>query len=168
MQNGRHRFYNFAMDTLDPNYLLEKLDVVFSSPKCAAKPKVASDFVLRNVEEGSCRYYYAHEYNTILERSKLVATTEDLTKIKKLLSNTDIIELCTRERANTKWKLCRSTKATLFAKLPKLVPMGCKDIVLPDSLLKTHANKSSTLEENTRKPYKDNKCPFRALALHLH
>ena len=104
MENRRHGVYNFAMNTLDPKCSLEKLDVVFESLKCATRLDVAFDFVLKNVESGSCRYYYAHEINTLLGRSKLVATTEDLTKIKNLLSNTDVIESCTRERANTKWK----------------------------------------------------------------
>ena len=37
MENGKYRDYNFAMDTLVPKYLMEKLDVVFDSLKCAAK-----------------------------------------------------------------------------------------------------------------------------------
>ena len=64
--------------------------------------------MLKNVE-GSCRYYYAHENITLVERSKLVATTKDLTKIKNLLSNTDVIESCTRKRANTKRKFYKLT-----------------------------------------------------------
>ena len=55
MENGRHRFYNFAMDILDAKYLLEKLDVVFDSLKCAANLDVAFAFVLKNVEDGNCR-----------------------------------------------------------------------------------------------------------------
>ena len=43
MENGRHRVY-FAMDTLDPKYLLEKLDVVVDSLNCAARLKVELSF----------------------------------------------------------------------------------------------------------------------------
>ena len=46
--------------------------------------------------------------------------------------------------------------------------MGCKDAVLPESLLKNHTVNCLTYEQNTKKPYKDNLCLFRALALHLH
>ena len=56
METGRHRISNFAIDTLDPKNLIEKLDVVFDSLKCAAKLNVAFNFVLRNVEDKSCRY----------------------------------------------------------------------------------------------------------------
>ena len=55
MENGRDRVNNFAMDTLDPEYLLEELDVLFDSFKCAAKLIVAFGFVLKNVGDGSCR-----------------------------------------------------------------------------------------------------------------
>ena len=97
MENRRHRVYNFAMDTQDPKCLLEKLDVVFDSLKRAAKLIVAFGFVLKNVEDGGCRYKYAQENITLMERSILVATTEDLTKSKNLLSKTCVIESCTRE-----------------------------------------------------------------------
>ena len=53
-ENGRHRVYNFGTDTLDRNYLWQKLDVVFDSLKCAAKLNVAFGFVLKNVEDASC------------------------------------------------------------------------------------------------------------------
>ena len=115
IENGRQRVYNFAMVTLDLKYLLKMLDVVFGSLKCAAKPNVAFGFVLKNVRDGNFKYSYAHENNTLLERSKLVVTTEDLTKIRNLLRQIDVIELCTRERANTIWKIDKLTNATTFA-----------------------------------------------------
>ena len=46
--------------------------------------------------------------------------------------------------------------------------MGCKDSVLPEPLLKNQKVNCLTFEKNTRKPYNDNLCFFRALALHLH
>ena len=46
--------------------------------------------------------------------------------------------------------------------------MGCKDAVLPESLLRNPSINCLTYEQNTRKTYVDNLCLFRALALHLH
>ena len=46
--------------------------------------------------------------------------------------------------------------------------MGCKDAVLPESLLRNRSINCLTFEKNKRKPYNDNFCLFRALALHLH
>ena len=46
--------------------------------------------------------------------------------------------------------------------------MGCKDTVLPEPLLRNHNVNCLISERNTRQPYNDNLCLFRALALHLH
>ena len=150
---GRHKVYNFAMDTLDPKVSLQKLDIKFDSLKCAAKLNVAFGFVLKSVEDRNCRYYHAPENKTLLGRFELVATTEDLTKVKNLLSHTDVRELCTRERANTKWKFHKLTNVKEFAALLKGVPMGCKDTVLPNPTIENHSVKCFTFEENAQRPY---------------
>ena len=103
----------------------------------------------------------------LMERSKLVATTEHLTKVKSLLSNTGIIELCARNEPTQNGNL-QADNCYIFAALLKDVPVGCKDTVLPDPLLKTSSVKCLIFEENTRKPYNDNLCLFRAFALHFH
>ena len=45
--------------------------------------------------------------------------------------------------------------------------MSCKVSVLPGPLLKNQNVNCLTFKENTRKPHKDNRCLFRAVALHL-
>ena len=60
------------------------------------------------------------------------------------------------------------TNLTVFAVLLKDVPMGCKNAVLPEPLLRNGTINCLTYEENTRQPYNDNLCLFRAPALHLH
>ena len=59
------------------------------------------------------------------------------------------------------------TNFTVFAILLKDVPMGCKNAVLPEPLLKNHTINCLTLEEKTRQPYNDILCLIHALALHL-
>ena len=44
--------------------------------------------------------------------------------------------------------------------------MGCGNAVLPEPLLKNGTINCLTYEENTRQPYNDNLCLFRALPLH--
>ena len=80
----------------------------------------------------------------------------------------DIIDLCTRERANTKWKSYKLTKVTVFAALLKDTPMVCKDTVLPETLLRKCNVSCLTFERNTSQPHKDRLCVFRALALHMN
>ena len=88
--------------------------------------------------------------------------------MKDFLKQTDVIESCSRERMNTEWKFHKLTNLTVFAALLKDVPMGCKNAVLPKPLLRNGTINCLTYEQNTRQPYKDNLCLFRALAPHLH
>ena len=94
-------------------------------------------------------------------------THDDLAKLKDFLKKTDVIVSCSLERMNTKWMFYKLTNFTVFAALLKDFPMGCKNAVLPEPLLKNHTNNCLTYGENTRQPYNDNLCLFRALALHL-
>ena len=168
MENGRHRVFNFAMSSFDISLLNEKLDYVFKELKCSTKVNLAFGFFLKNIEDGMCRYFYDHENNNIMERSKLVCTQADINNLKDRMQKKDIVDICTRQRSNTKWKFNKLTNLTIFASLLKGVPVGCKDTVIPEPLLKNHNVNCLTFERNTRQSYNDNLCLFRPLALQLH
>ena len=168
IQKGRHSVFNFAVNNLTAQVIEEKLDRVLDKLKCVAKLNLALGFILKNIEDGKFRYFYAHENNTLLEQSKLVSNKNVMAKLKEILKKTDVIESCTKERSNTKWRFFKLTNLTFFAALLRDIPIGCKDAVLPKSLLRNRSINCLTFEKNTIKPYNDNLCLFRALALHLH
>ena len=114
LENGRHRVFNFAMSTFDLILLNDKLDCVFKELKCAAKVNLAFGLVLKNVEDGSSRYLYAHKNSTVMESSKLVCTRADMTNLKDRMQRIDIVDICTRERANTKWNFLQTYKYNNF------------------------------------------------------
>ena len=97
-----------------------------------------------------------------------MCTLDDLAKLKDFLYKTDVMESCSRERLNTRWRFYKLTNLTVFAVLFKDVPVGCKNAVLPEPLLINHTINCLTYEENTRQPNNGNLCIFRALALHMH
>ena len=167
-ERARHKVFNYALETLDETIKNEKLDHFFNMLKCAAKVKLAFGFVLKNIEDGGFRFFYEHENNTLLDRSKLVCSHDDLAKLKEFINKTDVIESCSRERTNTKWRFYKLTNLTVFAALLKDVPMGCKNAVLPEPLLRNGTINCLTYEESTRQPYNDNLCLFHALDLPLH
>ena len=156
------------MSSSDISLLNKKLDYAIKELKCAAKVHHAFGFVLKNIQDGVCRYFNAHENSTFMERSKLVCTRADLTNLKDRTQKMDIVNFCTRERANTKWKFYKLTNLTIFASLPKDVPIGCKVTVLLEPLLRNRNENCLIFQRNTLQPYNDNLCLFRELALHLH
>ena len=160
--------FNFPVNNLTAQVIEEKLDRVLDKLKCVAKLNLALGFNLKNIEDGKFRHFHAHENNSLLEQSKLVSNEDDMAKLKEILKKTDVIESCTKERSNTKWRFFKLKNLTIFAAPPKDIPMGCKDAVLPESLLRNRSITCLTYEQNTKKPYKDNLCLFKALALHLH
>ena len=132
------------------------------------KENAAFGSILKVIEHGGFRYFYAHENITLLDRSKLVCTHDDLSKLKDFPNKTDVIEFCNRKRMNTRWMLYKLTNLTIFKALLKEVPMGCRNAVLPEPLLRNGTINCLTHQENTRQTYNDKLCLFRALALYLH
>ena len=168
LQRARRKVFNYAVETVNETIVKEKHDHFFNNLKYAAKVNLAFGFISKTIEDGGFRYFFSRENNTLLDRSKLVCTHDDLAKLKGFLNKTDVIESCSRERPNTKWRFYKLTNLTVFAALLKDVPMGCRNAILTEPLLKNHTINCVTYEENTRQPYKDNLCPFRAIALLLH
>ena len=162
---GRQHVFNFASTNVTPKFLREKIQQVFESLLCAAKVNLALGFVLRNVEDGSYRFFYAHENSLLLERSLLIANKEDMTEFQQRLDDLNIVELSTRERSSTKWKLLFTTNVTIFAALLKSVPVGCKDILLPPNLVKRSDVNCLTYKSNKER-YNDNLCLLRAVCMH--
>ena len=138
IENGRYRSFNFAVSSFDMSLLNDKLDYVFKELRCAAKVNLAFEFVLKNNADGMCIYFYAHESNTIMERSKLVCTRADMINMESRMQKMDIVDIYTRERTNTRWNFNKPTSLTIFASLLKDVLMSSKDTVLPESFLKNH------------------------------
>ena len=60
------------MFKLDTKKINEKEEEVFNKLDSAAKIDIALGFVLRNIETGEYRYFYAHENNTLFEISHLL------------------------------------------------------------------------------------------------
>ena len=125
MDNERHKLFNFQMSKLDTKIINEKLGEVLNNLDSAAKINIALGFVLRNIETGEYRYFYAHENNTLFEKSHLFCTKADLITIRGKVEKFDIVEQCTQERQNTKWRFKLITNVTIFAALLKNIPMGC-------------------------------------------
>ena len=68
---------------------------------------------------------------------------------------------------NTKRRFYKLIYLTVFATLLKDFPIGCKNAVPPEPLLRNGTINCLTYEESTRQPHNDNLCLFRALTLHL-
>ena len=87
LQKGRRSVFNFAVNNLTAQVIEKKLDRVLDKLKCVAKLDLALGFVLKNIEDGKFRYFYAHENNTLMEQSKLVSNKDDMPKLRDFEEN---------------------------------------------------------------------------------
>ena len=83
---------------------------------------LALGFILKNIENEKLNNFYAHENNILFGQSKLVSNGDGMLKLKEI-SKTDVIESCTNERSNTKWRFFKLTNLTKFAILLRDIPM---------------------------------------------
>ena len=150
IQKGRHSAFNSSVKNLTAQVVEEKLDRVLDKLRCVAKLNLVLGFNLKIIKDGKFIYFYAHENNTLLEQSKLVSNKDDMVKLKEILKKTDVIESCTKERPNTKWRFFELTTLTIIAALLRDIPMGCKDAFLPESLLRNPSINCLTDEQNTK------------------
>ena len=59
IQKKRHSVFNFAVNNLTAQVIEEKFVRVLDKLKCVAKINLALDFILKNIEDGKFRYFYA-------------------------------------------------------------------------------------------------------------
>ena len=146
LRNELYACQHFLTDTKMENLVNEKLDQVLEKLDCAASINIALGFVLRYIETGEYRYFYAHENNTLFDKSILLCTKTDLTTIQNKVNKQD----------------------TIFAALVKNLSMGCPDSVIPEPLLRNNHVNCLISDGHTQQPCNDNLCLFRALAVPLH
>ena len=85
LQKRRHSVFNFVVNHLTAQVIEEKMHRFLDKLKCAAKLSLVLGFILKNIEDGKFRYFYAHENNTLLEQPKFVGNKDDMAKMKEIL-----------------------------------------------------------------------------------
>ena len=128
LEQGDHVTFNFALAPFSIKKLHSKLDDVIGHLKYAAKINVASGFVMKNIEDSSCRFAYPQGKNSMLEKYKLLITGDDLEHFKGMIA-AKMSTACTRGMVDTKWQFLKLTKVTVFAVLLKNMPYGCRNAV---------------------------------------
>ena len=76
-ERPRNKAFNHAVDTVNETIVNKKPDQFFKNLKYAAIVNQAFGFILKNIKDGGFRYVYAHENNTLKDRSKFVCTHDD-------------------------------------------------------------------------------------------
>ena len=161
--------YNRRLTSLDMRDLHDQLFLLFDQQTTAAfKVNVSFDFVLREKENNRLRYYHSSNNccGRYLEEPSLITNRDDFESFLERIREPDILQWAVAQRPNSDWVCEHVTNATFF--LNRIVdhPIGCVGIVLPPHIKRNKSIIGLETDGNGR-PYIDNLCLFRCLALHL-
>ena len=157
-------------DPVDDDFettLGDKVAAVWNSWPWSCKMNMSVGCVLTHKNDGRFRYFHSSSNNaTLLERSKFVSRESDLDDVLDELTSMDLAQKATSLRPNTEWKLHALTNLTFyFTKLKGVGRVGAGDIVLPNRIRGSRSIVCLTRNKHTGRPYDDNLCFFRCLAL---
>ena len=161
--------YNRRLTSLDMRDLHDQLFLLFDQQTTAAfKVNVSFGFVLREKENNRLRYYHSSNNccGRYLEEPSLITNRDDFESFLERIREPDILQWAVAQRPNSDWVCEHVSNATFF--LNRIVdhPIGCVGIVLPPHIKRNKSIIGLETDGNGR-PYIDNLCLFRCLALHL-
>ena len=159
-----------------PNFS-EILRPVFEQAETRFKIQVSNGFILRKTtdddddddddeeEEEKFRYFHACENNAALfDDPQVINNDNDFEKFMNDLSEKDHLEHARQERPNTKYSVEKITNTSFYIYPMADFPMGSGDTPLPAYFSKCRGLHTLRNDKNG-KPYTDQKCFFRCLAL---
>ena len=159
--------HNFRLLSLESAYIAELVKGIFDKQKNIFKINVAFGFVLKNNETGELKYHYSSSNTRVLTAPFFVQNREDFLSFLEKLLQQDPLEYARLQRPNSKWVVDLVTNMTLYIFRIPNHPIGAKNIELPAYIQGNQAIISLTHDRNNKgKPYRDNLCFFRCLALH--
>ena len=126
----------------------------------------AFGFILRNTETGALQYHHpSANNNLVFEQPFLIATPDDLERAVQEINNIDFLEWVLQQRPNSKWVVDLVTNITWFITKIRDHPIG-RGKYLPGYIVDSIGITPLDRNTQTGKPYEDNLCFFRCLALH--
>ena len=157
--------YNIRVsETFTFDTLTDRLKRVYQQQRNAFKVNISFNFVLRNIETGELRLFYASNNTSVLDAPMLVNNARTFRHFIDVLEAIDIFEWSRRQRPNSKEVFCSLVQALVTVTRLNF-PIG-RPSQLPPSVINNESIIALAFDCHTGEPYDDNLCLFRCLALH--
>ena len=165
-RNRLQDWYNFRLSTISPTALREQLSRIFTDQPTVFKVNFSFGFILRNTETGALQYHHPSANNhLVLEQPFLISSPDDLERLYQQIAEIDFLEWVRQQRPNSKWVVDLITNVTWFVWKIRDHPIG-RGKYLPGYIADNYGLDALENNVKTGKPYEDNLCFFRCLALH--
>lgn len=159
--------YNFFWDpSEDAPQWRDQLLQMFHQQRFRFKINYSHSFLLRNRQNDELSFYHASvNNNSVLDTPRLVRDFRDFVSFLEELENTDILDHVRKQKPNSKYTV-QAIMATSFYIYPVGFHIGCCSEDLPQATLYNKHIYCLQSDPLRKKPYTDNLCFFRCLALH--
>ncbi|XP_033729182.1 uncharacterized protein LOC117318295 isoform X1 [Pecten maximus] len=153
--------YNFPVEHLSIEALENQMLHIFRQQSNTFKVNLSFGFALTDIE-GSMRYFYPHNNETVLDQPMLISELRDVRRLIDRLRETDLLATVFSQRPSTKWRVYRVTNVRWTVTRTSF-PLGAQ-VTLPDFIKNLNSVINLTHDRNTGRPFTDNLCIFRCLA----
>ena len=171
---------NLRLPELNLESLLPQLWDLFRNQTTAFKINLSFGFILRNIENGELRYFHSSHNNArMLPQPMWIHHLQDFENFLQFITQQDLLEWVKQQRPNSKWMVMSVTNVTFYInKLPqhpigglqqqqqKKKKMVTKDETTIIEYLKRNKGLVFLSNNHHGKPYEDNLCFFRVVAIH--
>ena len=158
--------YNFPLTNgFTLQQLSTQLNSIFEEQSQTFRLNMAFGYILRNIDNGTYRYFRANHTDQISERPWSVSSAADVAEIETELQSLNITDYILRQRPNTKWTPHLITNVTYWV-TPTGFTLGVGQIELPKYLVSSKFLTSLTHYKG--RAYVDRLCAFRCLTFHKH
>ena len=157
--------YNFRINRdFTYEHMHDHMRNIYTSNQNVFKLNITFGFILKNIEDDSYRYFYAHNNEGIFPSPYTVSNTDDLIQLFRKINQIDILQSIFKQRPNSKWKVHMLTniRYVVFKLIDKTLGMG----VVPEYIKNKKCIISLDINPSTKLPYTDYYCAFRCLAFH--
>ena len=132
-QDTEYSVFNYAIENFNTKTVEEGLAHLFNKIKWAAKVNIALDSIEKKRWRFQIDLRTRKQYTAV---SIIICVHHGRNGQTKRQNKTHVIKCWSWERMNTKWMVYKLSNLTVFAALLTDVLMGCKNVVLPEALLK--------------------------------
>ncbi|KAL5018801.1 hypothetical protein ScPMuIL_004523, partial [Solemya velum] len=160
-----HSVYNVPIDNaFTVDQLTSAAHDIYDRQNRAFRLNLEIGMILVHTETGDYRYFKPFSNEKLFQRPIYVSKRSDLKRLKLRLQEFEVTDFMLRQRPDTKWKPRLITNVR-FVLYHLSYPLGKGSTRLPDYL--TNSASILCLDKSPRgKPYTDQLCLFRCLAVH--
>ena len=153
--------YNFPTSDLENSDEFEQhLQTIFDSEENAFRLNASLGMILRDVTDGSYRYFIPYTNELIFPLNEVISNRADLRRVIDRLKNLDVRDYVNNQKSKSSLKPFYVTNINYYV-YPTNYPLGCRDIEIPEHIKKCRSVLAMDQFQGVK--FKDNLCIFRCL-----